>query len=139
MLDAISIIIISLFSSLVYPSLLSQPSPPCRYLPSDPLWPSQTAWEHLNQSISRKLIRGVPLAQPCYAPHPDIKKCVQIQESWLFQSALCVAHSDSRETFMRSRKLMRLVRRIPLISCHPTGLTTLALRFWDQIRAASVR
>ncbi|KAK6598450.1 FAD binding domain-containing protein [Botrytis cinerea] len=87
MLDAISIIIISLFSSLVYPSLLSQPSPPCRYLPSDPLWPSQTAWEHLNQSISRKMIRGVPLAQPCYAPHPDIKKCVQIQESWLFQSA----------------------------------------------------
>ncbi|KAF7923210.1 uncharacterized protein EAE98_007915 [Botrytis deweyae] len=85
MLGAISIII-TLFSFLVYPSPHPQTNPPCRYLPSDPAWPNQTVWDHLNQTVSGNLIRGVPLAQPCYAPHFDIEKCSQIQESWLLQS-----------------------------------------------------
>ncbi|KAF7945317.1 hypothetical protein EAE96_010092 [Botrytis aclada] len=79
-------IIIPFFSSLIYAYPQSHHNPPCRYLPSDPAWPNQTAWNHLNQSTSGKLIRGVPLAQPCYAPHFDHEKCSQIQEAWLLQS-----------------------------------------------------
>ncbi|ESZ93417.1 hypothetical protein SBOR_6197 [Sclerotinia borealis F-4128] len=68
-----------------YPSLPSH-GPKCRYLPSDPAWPNQTVWNNLNQTVEGRLIRGVPLGQPCYEPHLDVTKCSQIREEWIMLS-----------------------------------------------------
>ncbi|KAI9651087.1 hypothetical protein NHQ30_001124 [Ciborinia camelliae] len=60
--------------------------PTCRYLPSDPAWPNQTVWDQLNQTVGGRLIRGVPLGQPCFVPQLDVAKCSKIKEDWVMLS-----------------------------------------------------
>lgn len=54
----------------------------CRYLPGDNAWPSTAQWNALNRTIGGKLIRGVPLGQPCFAPHYDPVACANVQAHW---------------------------------------------------------
>ncbi|KAI0386970.1 hypothetical protein F5Y04DRAFT_288775 [Hypomontagnella monticulosa] len=57
-------------------------SPTCRYLPGDSQWPSDEQWSRLNSTVGGRLIRGVPMAQPCYGPNSDPTTCAQIQDNW---------------------------------------------------------
>ncbi|KAI1175094.1 FAD/FMN-containing isoamyl alcohol oxidase-like protein MreA [Nemania sp. FL0916] len=54
----------------------------CHYLPTDSAWPSAAQWSELNQTVGGRLIRGVPLGQPCYPPQLDQAKCTQVQDEW---------------------------------------------------------
>lgn len=61
---------------------ISTGKPACRYLPGDAGWPTQAVWDQLNQTVGGRLIRGVPLGQPCHGPELDPQECSQIQEQW---------------------------------------------------------
>ncbi|KAI0388906.1 FAD/FMN-containing isoamyl alcohol oxidase-like protein MreA [Xylariaceae sp. FL0594] len=54
----------------------------CRYLPGDPEWPDEKAWASLNRTVGGRLIRGVPLGQPCYSPAYDGGSCSRICNEW---------------------------------------------------------
>ncbi|TGO19737.1 hypothetical protein BPAE_0334g00040 [Botrytis paeoniae] len=57
--------------------------PACRYMPGDSEWPSDNDWQQLNQTIGGKLIRGVPMARPCYAGSDyDPKICATLASTW---------------------------------------------------------
>ncbi|KAJ8063556.1 hypothetical protein OCU04_007428 [Sclerotinia nivalis] len=56
--------------------------PACRYMPGDAVWPSDEEWEKLNQTIGGRLIRGVPLAQPCSDPGYDPTICTMLADEW---------------------------------------------------------
>ncbi|PQE22275.1 FAD binding domain-containing protein [Rutstroemia sp. NJR-2017a WRK4] len=77
------------FLSLGYgaPSMDYQTKPKCRYLPSDPEWPTQATWRQLNQTVGGRLIPGVPLGRPCYEPQLDTTECSQIQDEYLWPSS----------------------------------------------------
>lgn len=60
----------------------------CRYLPGDPKWPDEKTWSSLNRTVGGKLIRGVPLGQPCYAPGYDSETCSRVQEEWTLLTTL---------------------------------------------------
>ncbi|EFQ35401.1 FAD binding domain-containing protein [Colletotrichum graminicola] len=57
-------------------------NPSCRYLPTDDGWPTTADWDRLNTTVSGKLVRGEPLAQPCYRPSEDVAKCAQVRGAW---------------------------------------------------------
>ncbi|KAI1146821.1 FAD/FMN-containing isoamyl alcohol oxidase-like protein MreA [Nemania diffusa] len=54
----------------------------CRHLPNDAGWPNENAWQQLNRTVGGKLIRGVPLGQPCHTPLLNNDICAQIKEDW---------------------------------------------------------
>ncbi|KDQ14478.1 hypothetical protein BOTBODRAFT_174674 [Botryobasidium botryosum FD-172 SS1] len=49
---------------------------------SDPCWPSDPAWAHLNRTLSGHLIRSRPSASPCHDPHYDAQACEEAKRSW---------------------------------------------------------
>ena len=51
----------------------------CRYLPSDPEWPSEDSWAALNESVDGRLIRVVPLGAACYGPTNVTERCAFLQ------------------------------------------------------------
>lgn len=55
----------------------------CRYLPGDVGWPRGEDWNKLNRTIGGRLIRGSPLAQPCYPPTLNHTACTDIQDEWV--------------------------------------------------------
>ena len=55
----------------------------CRYLPGDSEWPSEDDWNQLNTTVGGRLIRSVPLAQPCYGPNRDAQACAKLQQEWV--------------------------------------------------------
>ncbi|KAI0469377.1 FAD/FMN-containing isoamyl alcohol oxidase-like protein MreA [Xylaria cf. heliscus] len=71
-------------SSSIIPSAKasSSPSSQCRYLSKDAGWPNDTIWDQLNRTVEGRLIRGVPLGQPCHSPYLNSEKCSQIQSEW---------------------------------------------------------
>ncbi|KAK2604071.1 hypothetical protein N8I77_007030 [Diaporthe amygdali] len=56
--------------------------PSYRFLPGDPEWPSDRDWATLNRTVGGNLIRGVPLAQPCYGVTANAAECSTIQNEW---------------------------------------------------------
>jgi hypothetical protein len=54
-----------------------------RYLPGDPEWPSDQDWAILNKTVGGNLIKGVPVAQPCYGVEANKTECLQIQNEWV--------------------------------------------------------
>ena len=54
----------------------------CHYLPGDDGWPNDEDWSNLNHTVGGRLIRGTPLAQPCYRPDLDPVACTEVQDSW---------------------------------------------------------
>lgn len=63
-------------------------APPCYYLPTDPEWPSDAQWNTLNKTVGERLIRGVPLARPCYGPNIDSATCAVVTKDWTLQDIL---------------------------------------------------
>ncbi|KAI1424147.1 FAD-binding domain-containing protein [Xylaria sp. FL1777] len=59
-------------------------TPICRYLPGDTQWPSDAKWISLNKSTGGKLIRGNPLAEPCYLSEVSFASdvCTGIRDEW---------------------------------------------------------
>ncbi|KAI1504777.1 hypothetical protein F5X99DRAFT_370954 [Biscogniauxia marginata] len=73
-------------------SCLTVPLPPygnsstsCRYLPGDIGWPTDEHWDRLNSTTGGRLVRGTPLAEPCYSPVIDLSSdaCTSIQHGWV--------------------------------------------------------
>ncbi|KAH6855497.1 hypothetical protein B0I37DRAFT_442329 [Chaetomium sp. MPI-CAGE-AT-0009] len=57
----------------------------CRFLPGDAGWPSDSKWDALNKTVGGRLIRGVPIGQPCYGSSPDASACSEVQRTWADQ------------------------------------------------------
>ena len=53
-------------------------------MPSDPSWPSLDKWLSLNETVSGRLIRTVPLASVCSPTEPnyDTKACESVLSNW---------------------------------------------------------
>ena len=59
----------------------------CRYLPSDPGWPSPHAWTAFNTSVGGRLVATVPLAAPCHNDRwaaYDKAECAVLRDEWLW-------------------------------------------------------
>ena len=68
--------------------------PRCRFIPTDPEWPSTEQWGALNTTVSGRLIATVPLGAPCYKSTYDVKTgqydlstydqalCEKVQKGW---------------------------------------------------------
>lgn len=56
----------------------------CKVTPSDPEWPSESAWADLNTTISGSLIRTVPVASSCYSNSTfgSGVTCDEASENW---------------------------------------------------------
>ncbi len=54
----------------------------CRYIPGDPGWPDQDAWNKLNATVGGRLIATVPLASPCHPPNYDAQRCAELRQQW---------------------------------------------------------
>lgn len=40
--------------------------PPCRYIPGDAGWPTQSDWDRLNTTINGRLVQTIPVAHVCH-------------------------------------------------------------------------
>ncbi|KAE8422984.1 hypothetical protein BDV36DRAFT_279501 [Aspergillus pseudocaelatus] len=56
----------------------------CKCSPSDPCWPSLSEWASLNETLSGRLIRSVPLASVCYPSEPsyNAQACAKVRSNW---------------------------------------------------------
>ncbi|OQD91127.1 hypothetical protein PENANT_c001G02085 [Penicillium antarcticum] len=54
----------------------------CRCFPGDACWPAEDVWTKFNQSIDGRLVKTVPLGQPCHAPDYDEAQCATLREGW---------------------------------------------------------
>ncbi|KAI0436305.1 hypothetical protein F4803DRAFT_239968 [Xylaria telfairii] len=83
-LTAVLFAVLPIASSSIIPSAKpsSSYSSQCRYLSKDAGWPNDTIWDQLNRTVEGRLIRGVPLGQPCHSPYLNTGKCSQIQSEW---------------------------------------------------------
>ena len=55
---------------------------PCRCLPGDECWPSDSDWQALNSSIGGRLIATAPLASVCHSPNYDSAQCTPLSRVW---------------------------------------------------------
>ncbi|KAG9520865.1 FAD/FMN-containing isoamyl alcohol oxidase MreA, partial [Aureobasidium melanogenum] len=81
-ISAVCLVLATLQATHASPVIGERSSPSCRVLPGDAAWPNQKVWDKLNQTVGGRLIRGAPLAQPCYTPDLDISTCTAIQNDW---------------------------------------------------------
>ncbi|KAJ6021664.1 FAD-binding domain-containing protein [Penicillium herquei] len=60
--------------------------PAYRFLPGDPDWPTEAEWNKLNETVHGRLIKAVPLAQPCFDPVTTPFEtdffCTALQDEW---------------------------------------------------------
>lgn len=54
----------------------------CRNIPGDAGWPKENAWDHLNRTVSGRLISTVPVGSVCHEPSYDEAKCAQLTQEW---------------------------------------------------------
>lgn len=54
----------------------------CRPLPEDVSWPSNSEWTQLNDTLGGRLIRGRPLASPCFGSERSERECDAILGNW---------------------------------------------------------
>ncbi|KAI0891084.1 hypothetical protein F4806DRAFT_337578 [Annulohypoxylon nitens] len=57
-------------------------NPTCRFLPGDNGWPNPRIWSELNETVSGRLVTGVPLGKPCYEADYNSATCVGLQDEW---------------------------------------------------------
>ena len=61
----------------------------CYQTPSDSCWPTPATWSALNNTLSGKLIKTIPIAAPCYpGPYSNPSECTIAQENWTNTSFL---------------------------------------------------
>jgi len=58
------------------------PADKCHVLPGDAAWPNDQAWSALNQTVSGKLIKTVPIGSPCHDPTYDETACTELKAQW---------------------------------------------------------
>ncbi|KAJ7092987.1 hypothetical protein B0H15DRAFT_1021003 [Mycena belliarum] len=78
-------------------TLTSNDARSCKTIPGDESWPSAATWARLNDSIDGRLIRTIPLGQPCHGPAYNASQCAEIRMQWN-SSALHVKSSSSAMT-----------------------------------------
>ncbi|KAF2712960.1 FAD-binding domain-containing protein, partial [Pleomassaria siparia CBS 279.74] len=78
----ISAIAICLSAMEVSPQYSNPNSTSCRYLPGDKAWPSTREWQHLNSTVSGRLIATVPLGSVCHDPTYDAEACESLYQTW---------------------------------------------------------
>lgn len=54
----------------------------CHVLPGDAAWPSDEAWSTLNETVSGKLVKTVPIGSPCHDPTYDETACSALKAQW---------------------------------------------------------
>ncbi|KAJ3036875.1 hypothetical protein HK097_003684 [Rhizophlyctis rosea] len=57
----------------------------CKYIPSDPQWPSEEDWEGLRSALTapEKLIKTVPIGSVCYeGQYFNATRCAEITAQW---------------------------------------------------------
>ena len=66
----------------------------CRFVPTDPGWPSKQDWDSLNTTVGGRLIANVPIGAPCYQSTYDVvtqeydlstydaAACAAVQQGW---------------------------------------------------------
>ena len=55
----------------------------CKSTPNDPSWPAIDRWNHLNESLSGRLLRPAPPALDCHSSQPaDEALCAEIKTAW---------------------------------------------------------
>jgi len=54
----------------------------CKVIPGDAAWPSDASWAELNKAVDGRLIKTVPLGQPCYQFGFDSPQCATVQANW---------------------------------------------------------
>ena len=82
----------------------------CRYIPSDPRWPSTQQWAMLNETVGGRLIATRPAGAPCYKSTYNVKTgdydistydqnaCANVQKSWHETSF----HEESSSSIMQT-------------------------------------
>nr|BAZ95824.1 oxidereductase, FAD binding domain cpaB [Curvularia pallescens] len=75
----VSTITLPLLSSLV--NGLVKPET-CRCFPGDVCWPSDEQWAALNTTVGGRLIKTVPLGQPCHGSDYDEAECKALASLW---------------------------------------------------------
>ena len=61
----------------------------CRFIPSDPDWPSEQQWASLNKTVGGRLIATVPIGSPCY--HSTYDVTAQKYHLSTYDEAACAA------------------------------------------------
>ncbi|THU90643.1 FAD binding domain protein [Dendrothele bispora CBS 962.96] len=54
----------------------------CRILPTDPSWPTQDVWDAFNNSVDGRLVKTIPLGNPCHDPTFNQEQCDTIRNNW---------------------------------------------------------
>ena len=55
----------------------------CKPIPGDASWPSTSQWQHLNDSLSGRLLQPSPPASACHSPKPSSNEsCANLKKSW---------------------------------------------------------
>ena len=82
----------------------------CKVTPSSPDWPSELQWQALNQSVSGRLIKPIPLGAACHAsfnkPLSD-QACGLVQANWKDANF----HAQDPASAIRGRHCGVLLRR----------------------------
>jgi hypothetical protein len=55
----------------------------CRCMPSDPCWPTTSAWNDLNSTVGGRLLATIPLGSPCHEPVYSQSECAVLQNEWI--------------------------------------------------------
>lgn len=78
----------------------------CRFVPTDPQWPSLQAWASLNQTVGGRLIATIPIGSPCFETTSNVKyqktnlktydekRCTNIRDNW-YSSEIHIESSSS--------------------------------------------
>ncbi|KAF7559013.1 hypothetical protein G7046_g5140 [Stylonectria norvegica] len=57
--------------------------PQCKSTPHDASWPGIAKWDHLNETLSGRLLRPAPPAQACHSSAPESNEtCADIMKAW---------------------------------------------------------
>lgn len=116
LLHAVLIILTALTAAkaIAAPEPVVRPIPPiaggCRFIPSDPGWPSLEEWASLNKSVDGRLIATVPIGSPCFKSTYDVKtkktglntfdemQCGSVKANWHTPTF----HEDSSSSIMQT-------------------------------------
>ncbi|KAH6616421.1 FAD binding domain-containing protein [Boeremia exigua] len=70
----------------------------CHVLPGDAAWPSNEAWSALNETVSGKLVKTVPIGSPCHDPTYDETACSALKAQWTNP----LTHTPSSHSIMQA-------------------------------------
>ncbi|ETS77837.1 hypothetical protein PFICI_09899 [Pestalotiopsis fici W106-1] len=57
----------------------------CKVFPGDAAWPSDAEWASLNETVSGRLVKTVPLGSPCHDPNYNATLCEELKDEWLME------------------------------------------------------